>query len=98
MARAALCRRTSTREIAALALTEGHVGDAAQVPAMRGQVEDVIASVMEDGAYDGEPTYAAAAPCQQHPLPEVAVPPRASAVPNLDYGNCNAQNRRDRRS
>ena len=45
-------------ETAAHVLTEGHPGDAAQVPALLGQAEGVIASVTADGAYDGEPTYA----------------------------------------
>ncbi len=50
-----------TGEIAAHVLTEGHADDAAQVPALLGQAEGVIASVTADGAYDGEPTYVAVA-------------------------------------
>jgi hypothetical protein len=68
-------------EIAAHVLTEGHAGDAAQVPALLGLAEGVIASVTADGAYDGEPTCAAAAARQRHPPPEVIVPPRATAKP-----------------
>jgi len=49
-----------TGEIAAHVLTEGHADDAAQVLILLGQVEGVIVSVAADGAYDGEPTYAAA--------------------------------------
>ena len=54
-------------------LTEGHADDAAQVPALLGQAEGVIASVTTDGAYDGEPTYAAVAARQRHPSPNVVV-------------------------
>ncbi len=49
-----------------------------------------------DGAYDGEPTYAAAAARQPHPPPDVVVPPRASAVPSSDGSDGNAQSPRDR--
>ncbi len=85
-----------TGEIAAHVLTEGHADDAAQVPALLGQVEGVIASVTADGAYDGEPTYAAAAARQRHPPPDVVVPPRAPAVPSSDGSDGNAQSPRDR--
>ncbi len=85
-----------TGEIAAHVLTDGHADDAAQVPALLGQTEGVIASVTADGAYDGEPTYAAAAARQRHPSPDVVVPPRASAVPSSDKGDSNAQGQRDR--
>ena len=57
-------------EIAAHVLTESHVDDAAQVPALLGQAAGVIASVIADGACDGEPTYAAAAARQRHPSPD----------------------------
>ena len=67
-----------TGEFAAHVLTDGHADDVAQLPGLLGQAEGVIASVMADGAYDGEPTYAAAAARQCHPLPEVVVPPRSS--------------------
>jgi hypothetical protein len=40
--------------------------------------------VTADGAYDGEPTYAAAVARQPDPPPDVVVPPRASAVPSSD--------------
>ena len=73
-----------TGEIAAHALTDGNADDAAQVPALLGQAPGTIASVIADGAYDGEPTYAAAAARQCDPMPDVVVPPRASAVPSTD--------------
>ena len=85
-----------TGKIAAHVLTEGHADDAAQVPALLGQAEGVIASVTADGADDGEPTYAAAAARQRHPPPDVVVPPRVSAVPSSHDGGCNAQSQRDR--
>ena len=85
-----------TGEIAAHVLTEGHADDAAQVPALLGQAEGVIASVTADGAYDGEPTHAAAAACQRHPSVDVVVPPRASAAPSSDNGDGSAQSLRDR--
>ena len=53
-----------------------------------------IASVVADGAYDGEPTYAAAVARQPDSPPEVVVPPRASAVPNT--GDPAKQTQRDR--
>ena len=56
-----LAADADTGEIAAYALTEGPADDAAQVPALLGQAESAIGSVTADGAYDGEPTYAAAA-------------------------------------
>jgi len=85
-----------TGEIAAHVLTEGHADDAAQVPGLLGQAEGVIASVTADGAYDGEPTYAAAAARQHYPPLDVVVPPRASAVPSSDGGDGTTQSPRDR--
>ena len=51
-----------TDEIAANMLTHGHADDAAHVPDLLRQPEGVIASVIADGAYDGEPVHQAAAP------------------------------------
>jgi len=82
-------------EIAAHMLTEGHADDVAQVPGLLGQTEGVIASVTADGAYDGEPTYAAVAARQPHPPPDVVVPPRASAAPSSDRAG-SSQSPRDR--
>lgn len=64
-----------TGEIAAQVLTEGHANDAAHVPALPGQAEGAIGSVTADGAYDGEPTYAASAAGQRHPLPTASSRP-----------------------
>ena len=72
----------ATGEIAAHVLTEGTADDAAQVPDLLRTVEGTIASLTADGAYDGEPTYAAARTRQPDPPPDVVIPPRASAVPS----------------
>jgi len=71
-----------TGEIAAHVLTDGHAHDAAQVPDLLCQPEGTLASLLADGAYDGDPVYRAAAARQPGPPPEVIIPPRASAVPS----------------
>ena len=50
-----------TGEIVAHALTDKDADDAGQLPVLLEQVEGEIASVTADGAYDGEPSYEAAA-------------------------------------
>ena len=77
-------------------LTEGHTDNAAEVPAPLGPAEGMIGSVTADGAYDGEPTYAAAVARQRHPSPDVVVPPRASVVPGSNEGEGGVQSQRDR--
>jgi hypothetical protein len=84
----------TTGEIAAHVLTEGHADDAAQVSALLGQAEGQITSVTADGAYDGEPTYAAAAARQPNPIPDVTIPPRSSAVMSTE--DPDAKSPRDR--
>ena len=37
-----------------------------------------------DGAYDGEPVSQATASHQSNPMPDVVIPPRASAVPGTE--------------
>jgi hypothetical protein len=61
-------------------LTDGHADDAAQVPDLLRQPEGVIASVIADAAYDGEPVYQASAARQPGQAPDAVIPPRASAV------------------
>jgi hypothetical protein len=56
---------------------------ASQVPVILDQVEDHTASVMADGAYDGEPVYQAIHTWQPEPLPSIVIPPRSSAVCSL---------------
>ena len=83
-----------TGEIVACVLTDKAADDAGQVPALLGGLEGEIASVMADGAYDGEPVYQAIASHQPDPMPDVVIPPRASAVPGTE--DPDAQSQRDR--
>ena len=83
-----------TGEIVACVLTDNAADDAGQVPALLEAIEGEIASVMADGAYDGEPVYQAIADHQPDPPPDVVIPPRASAVPSTE--NAEAQSQRDR--
>jgi hypothetical protein len=69
-----------TGRIMAATLTDRDVDDAAQVGPLLDQVEDPVASVTGDGAYDQGSVYAAMA--ERHPEAEVVVPPRSSAVPS----------------
>jgi hypothetical protein len=69
-----------TGEIVASVLTGKEAGDAGQVPVLLEQVEGEIASVMADGAYDGEPVYRAIAARQPQAPPSIVIPPRRSAV------------------
>ena len=61
-------------------LTGKEAGDAGQVPVLLEQVEGEIASVMADGAYDGEPVYRAIKARQLQSGPSIVIPPRQSAV------------------
>ena len=83
-----------TGEIVACVLTDNAADDAGQVPMLLEAIEGEIASVMADGAYDGEPVYQAIVSHQPDPLPDVIIPPRASAVPSTE--NAEAQSQRDR--
>jgi len=83
-----------TGEIAACVLTDNAADDAGQVPMLLEAIEGEIASVMADGAYDGEAVYQAIASHQPDPPPDVFIPPRASAVPSTE--NAEAQSQRDR--
>ncbi len=75
-----------TGEIVASVLTCKEAADAGQVPVLLEQIEGEIASVMADGAYDGEPVYHAIEARQPQPLPRIVSPPRRSAVlsPQVD--------------
>ena len=46
-----------------------------------------------DGAYDGEPVYQVVISHQSDPVPDIVIPPRASAVPSAQ--SAEAQNQRD---
>jgi Transposase DDE domain len=71
-----------TGEILASELTTTEEGDAALVGPLLEQITGPIASVIADGAYDGEPVYRAVAERQPDPPAAVVVPPRATAVPS----------------
>jgi hypothetical protein len=71
-----------TGEIVASNLTDNSSDDAGEVPFLLAQFEGPIASVIADGAYDGEPTYQAVAAKQSDPPPNVVIPPRVTAIPS----------------
>ena len=76
------CYASGTLSCSAHGLTDGHADDAAQVPDLLRQPEATIASLLADGAYDGDPVYQAAAARQPEQPPDVVIPPRSSAVPS----------------
>ena len=77
-----LAVEAGTGQIVVHVLTEGTADDVAQVPDLLHTVEGTIASLTADYAYGGEPTYAAVAARQPDPMPDLVIPPRASAVPS----------------
>ena len=77
-----VCVDASTGEITAHVLTYGHADDLAQVPDLLRQPEGAIASLVADGAYDGEPVYQAAAARHPSQLSDVIITLRASAAPS----------------
>jgi len=81
----------STGEILASELTTTEEGDASQVGPLLDQIPGSIASVMADGAYDGEPVYRAVAERQPDPPVAVIIPPRATAVPSTEAGTIPSQ-------
>ena len=70
----------TTGEIVADTLTDNAADDAGQVSTLLGYIEGAIASVTADGAYDREPVYQAVARHPSDPVPDIVIPPRASAV------------------
>jgi hypothetical protein len=83
-----------TGEIVAHVLTDKDAGDITQVPALLATVEGRIASVIADGAYDGQAVYQEAAARQHDPPVEVAIPPRSSSPVITTEADC--QTVRDR--
>jgi Transposase DDE domain len=71
-----------TGEILASELTAADEGDAALVGPLLDRIHGPIASVIADGAYDGEPVYRAVSERQPTPPVTVIIPPRATAVPS----------------
>ena len=81
-----------TGRIVAATLIDRDKDDASQVGPLLDQVEDPIASVAGDGAYDQDRVYADVA--ERHPEAEVIVPPRSTAAPSAAAET--APTRRDR--
>jgi hypothetical protein len=67
-------------EILASELTTNEMGDLSMVGPLLDQIPGSMASVVADGAYDGEPVYRAIAERQPHAPPAVIIPPRITAV------------------
>ena len=67
-----------THEIAAVELTPDDVGDVSALPDLLDQIEGPVASMIGDGAYDGQAVYDAVA--KRHPEAAVIIPPRSTAV------------------
>jgi transposase len=67
-------------EILASELTTTEEGDASLVGPLLDQIASPLASVLADGAYDGEPTYRAVA--EHTSDAAVIIPPRSTAVPS----------------
>jgi transposase len=72
----------NSSEILASELTTNEEGDASQVGPLLEQIPGPLASVIADGAYDGEPVYRAVAERQSDPPIAVIIPPRSTAVPS----------------
>ena len=67
-----------THEIAAVELTPDDVGDVSALPDLLDQIERPVASMIGNGAYDGQAVYDAVA--KRHPEAAVIIPPRSTAV------------------
>jgi transposase len=68
----------NTHEIVAVELTLDDVGDVSTIPDLLDQIERPVASMIGDGAYDGQAVYDAA--LKRHPEAAVIIPPRSTAV------------------
>ena len=73
-----------THEVVAVELTQDDVGDVSQLAKLLDQVTTPIASVIADGAYDGETVYDAVT--DRHPEADIIIPPRATAVLSTERG------------
>jgi hypothetical protein len=69
-----------THEVVAVELTQDDVGDASGLVHLLDQVATGVASVIADGAYDGETVCDAVT--DRHPEADIIIPPRATAVPS----------------
>ena len=81
-------------EILASEPTTTEEGDVAPVGPLLDRITGPVASVIADGAYDGEPVHRAVAGRQPAPPAAVAIPLRATAVPSPTAGTAPTQ--RDR--
>ncbi len=71
-------------QIVAVTLTDQEIDDASQVDPLLGQTPGEIEQLTADGAYDGEPTYAAIA--TRDPDIAVVISTRASSTPPIELG------------
>ena len=78
-----------TGEILASALTTTDEGDASLVGPLLDQITRPLATVLADGAYDGEPMYRTVA--AHSPDAAVIIPPRATAVPSVTAASAPTQ-------
>ena len=69
-----------THEVVAVELTQDDVGDVSELVDLLDQVATGVASVIADGAYDGETVYDAVT--DRHPEADIIIPLRATAVPS----------------
>jgi len=67
-----------THEIVAVELTPDDVGDISKLSNLPDQIDADVASMMADGAYDGQVVYDVVA--ERHPKAAVIVPPLITAV------------------
>jgi hypothetical protein len=67
-----------THEVVAFELTQDDVGDVSEIVGLLDQVATRVASVIADGAYDGETVYDAVT--HRHPEADIIIPPRATAI------------------
>jgi Transposase DDE domain len=81
-------------EILASELTSNQVGDSTMVGPLLDQIPGDMASILADGAYDGEPVYRAITERQPQAPPAVIIPPRITAV--LSAGTDKIPSWRDR--
>jgi Transposase DDE domain len=65
-----------THEVVAVELTQDDAGDVSELVGLLDQVATQVASVIADGAYDGETVYDAVT--NRHPEADIIIPPRAT--------------------
>ena len=69
-----------THEVVVAELTPDDVGDVSIVTELLEQIDDRVASLTADNAYDGEAVYDTVT--ERHPGVAVIIPPRVTAVAN----------------